>query len=611
MAAESTLVPEPPPALLRRLVAPGLRKRIWSLFDDPTSSTAASIIAGIVIAMITLSTTAFIVQTLPQFVFSPNPAWDAIEKGTIAGAFHPSIHACLCHCLALCMYLPPRSNPRTRPLILSVFTTEFMLRICCCPSLRAFVTSPMNIIDFLAIAPFYAELIYSGSPSGSSSAILRILRLIRIFRVFKVSRYLPWVRVFASALTSSLQPLLMLVFVILIAMVVFSSAIYFAERGEWDPTTNLFMRDPGDGTPPVPSPYQSIPDSMWWCIVTMTTGEAWGVHVCGDRGGVQYIDPIVATPRAATAPSTRAVGYGDMVPLTPLGRFIASLAALSGILVLAIPITVISTNFNSEYDKLQKERAAVRARVLLLKTHFRERRTGLDAVLDEVDDLVRRNTQELADEVTALFEAARADLTAEVQEIVRMAYERRRLLHLAAMTAGHVSGAAQLRFGRAGEAAALYQRLQPQPPASAGEPSTEPGAGAEAPPLSSGGSAAGAPALRPGSTKAGGPVSAQVDVTDGRGVEGAQLIDSDARPRPVTTAVPRGGGGGGGIHATATTGPGVTDRTAVAAGAGVGMDGVVRGDVAALPVFAPAHGGGIGRRRDDGRDDDDDTGALL
>ncbi len=64
------------------------------------------------------------------------------------------------------------------------------------------------------------------------------------------------------------------------------------------------------------------------------------------------------------------------MPITPAGRAIASFAALSGILVLAIPITIISTNFNSEYAKLMKSREAVKSRMLLLKTHFKERKTG-------------------------------------------------------------------------------------------------------------------------------------------------------------------------------------------------------------------------------------------
>lgn len=78
--------PLPSFKLSRRRRVRNLRDRVWLLFEDPTSSTAASVVAFVVIGMIVLSTTAFVVQTLPQFVFTPNPAWDAIEKGTIAGA---------------------------------------------------------------------------------------------------------------------------------------------------------------------------------------------------------------------------------------------------------------------------------------------------------------------------------------------------------------------------------------------------------------------------------------------------------------------------------------------------------------------------------------------
>jgi predicted RNA-binding protein with RPS1 domain len=65
------------------------------------------------------------------------------------------------------------------------------------------------------------------------------------------------------------------------------------------------------------------------------------------------------------------VGYGDTYPVTAFGRFIAVLASLSGILVVAIPVSIISTNFNSEYNKLVRQREQVKARVLLLKKHFR------------------------------------------------------------------------------------------------------------------------------------------------------------------------------------------------------------------------------------------------
>lgn len=106
--------------------------------------------------------------------------------------------------------------------------------------------------------------------------------------------------------------------------------------------------------------------------------------------------------------------------------------------MVAIPITVISTNFNNEYGAMLKARDTAKARMGLLKKQFRSHRTGLAAVLEEVEELVLRNAQELRCEVDALFESARAELSDEVQEVVKMAFERRRQLHLAALAAGRL-----------------------------------------------------------------------------------------------------------------------------------------------------------------------------
>ena len=364
--------PPPPPAADAPPSKPirprrGIRPALWALFSDPSSSNLAKLIALLVILSILVSVCSFVVQTLPQYAQAvpPAPVWYGIEVATI-----------------------------------TVFTVEFGVRLLTCPSLKAFVTSPMNAIDLLSILPFYVDLAMEGDNGSGASAFLRVVRLVRIFRVFKLSRYLPWVRVFSTSMLLSAQPLLMLVFVIGIAVVVYASAIYFVERGDWDEEAGMYMRV-GLGGIVQPSPFQSIPDSMWWAIVTMTT-----------------------------------VGYGDAYPVTPGGRTIASLAALSGILVLAIPITIISTNFNSEYAKLEGARSEAKARLTLMRAHFRARKSGLDAVLDEVDDLVRRNTLDLRCAVDSLLDASRDELTREVSEIVRMAYEQRRQLHLAAIAGG-------------------------------------------------------------------------------------------------------------------------------------------------------------------------------
>ncbi len=97
-----------------------------------------------------------------------------------------------------------------------------------------------------------------------------------------------------------------------------------------------------------------------------------------------------------------------------------------GILVLAVPITVISTNFNEQYDKLKRSRQRLRAQMMLLKNQFKTKRTGLDAMLDEVEELVQRNTMELRKDVEELFEQSALELNEEIKSLVRLAFKQRR-----------------------------------------------------------------------------------------------------------------------------------------------------------------------------------------
>mmetsp|Transcript_54915 Transcript_54915/g.152078 ORF Transcript_54915/g.152078 Transcript_54915/m.152078 type:complete len:257 (+) Transcript_54915:1-771(+) len=188
--------------------------------------------------------------------------------------------------------------------------------------------------------------------------MLRSARLIRVFRLFKISRYLSWLTVFLGTLTASAAPLAMITFVLAIGMVVFASAVYFLERGVWNPVLETYMVDGHE------TQFSSIPGAFWWTVVTMST-----------------------------------VGYGDVVPMTVGGRMLGVITCFSGVMILAIPISVISASFHTEYAKMErnlaiqeeiksKTHAAKGDLVEIGKARGAKSMTGIEmATQDEINDI--------------------------------------------------------------------------------------------------------------------------------------------------------------------------------------------------------------------------------
>jgi len=194
-----------------------------------------------------------------------------------------------------------------------LFTVEFALRLLSAPSYQDFFRNALNYVDLVAILPFYLDMFLSPD-AGSGLAVVKIVRLSRVLRMFKLSRYSKGMRIFLGAITRSSEALVMLIMFMSLGVVLFGSLMYYAERGEFDPEARVWILR-GQ-----PSKFQSIPHSFWWCIATMTT-----------------------------------VGYGDISPVTPLGKSIASATMIAGLLVLSLPMSVIGANFGNEMERVEKE----------------------------------------------------------------------------------------------------------------------------------------------------------------------------------------------------------------------------------------------------------------
>ncbi len=155
-----------------------------------------------------------------------------------------------------------------------------------------FAVRPIMIIDLLAVLPWYLQPFFSMD--------LRSLRVLRLFRLLKLVRYSPALQTLGRVIEDEYRALLGALLVILILLLFSSTVIYFLERDAQ------------------PDKFGSVPAAAWWALSTLTT-----------------------------------VGYGDVVPMTPLGKFVGGIVMLLGVGMIALPVAIIATGFSLESARHQ------------------------------------------------------------------------------------------------------------------------------------------------------------------------------------------------------------------------------------------------------------------
>ena len=191
-----------------------LQRTIWKLFEFPDTSLAARVIAVISVSVISISIVTFCVETLPQF----RPREEIKdENGTVIQEAEDE------------RFRQPWFGLETACIIW--FTFEYIMRLISSPDKLAFIRSFLNLIDVVAILPYYITLPMKSS-KASSLGVLRVIRLVRVFRIFKLSRHSRGLQILGHTLRASLRELGLLIFFLLIGVILFSSAVYYAEGGE-------------------------------------------------------------------------------------------------------------------------------------------------------------------------------------------------------------------------------------------------------------------------------------------------------------------------------------------------------------------------------------------
>lgn len=184
------------------------------------------------------------------------------------------------------------------------FTVEYILRLYVVYRPIKYATSFFGMIDLMSILPAYLSLLFAGS---QSLMIVRGLRLLRVFRIFKLANFLVEGQIIVSALRASKAKISVFVIFILIMVSIFGSIMYLVEGSQNEQ-------------------FDSIPRSIYWAIVTLTT-----------------------------------VGYGDISPITSFGQFIAAIIMISGYAIIAVPTGIVTAEVMEVASKKKKQNVSSQA----------------------------------------------------------------------------------------------------------------------------------------------------------------------------------------------------------------------------------------------------------